>query len=103
VIVSDGAGQFNILRHALCCIHTERLIHTLVPISEDHREDMAKVRGEICDVYRDLKDYKSQPVPGQKAELAIRFGTIFTQRTRYELLNQLLKRINKKNLSCCWC
>lgn len=25
VIISDGAGQFNIILHALCWVHTERL------------------------------------------------------------------------------
>jgi hypothetical protein len=28
VIVSDGAGQFTILLHALCWVHAERLVHT---------------------------------------------------------------------------
>lgn len=95
VIVSDDAGQFNILLHALCWIHTERLLHTLVPLNENHREDIAKVRGEIWDLYRDLKHYKVQPDSDQKSVLKIRFNTLFTQRTRYELLNQLLKRIYK--------
>jgi hypothetical protein len=95
VIVSDDAGQFNILLHALCWIHTERLIHTLIPLNSGHREDIAKIRGDIWDFYRDLKDYKDQPCPDQKATLKTRFDTLFTQRTRYELLNQLLKRIHK--------
>ena len=47
MIVSDDAGQFNILQHALCWIHTERLVHTLIPLNEKHRKDIAKVRGEI--------------------------------------------------------
>ena len=34
VILSDDAGQFNILLHALCWIHAERTIHKLVPCSE---------------------------------------------------------------------
>jgi hypothetical protein len=36
VIVSDDAGQFNILLHALCWIHTERLIHKMLPLNETH-------------------------------------------------------------------
>lgn len=95
VIVSDDAGQFNILRHALCWIHTERLVHTLIPLSERHREDIARVRGDIWDFYRDLKAYKTQPDSDQKMSLETRFDTIFTQRTSYQLLNQLLKRIHK--------
>ena len=30
VIVSDDAGQFNVLIHALCWIHAERLINKLI-------------------------------------------------------------------------
>jgi len=29
-IVSDGAGQFDILEHGLCWVHTERLVHKLI-------------------------------------------------------------------------
>jgi hypothetical protein len=95
VIVSDDAGQFNLLQHALCWIHTERLVHTLVPLNEKHRQDIAKVRGEIWDFYRDLKAYKVQPDSAQRMSLETRFDAIFTQRTCYQLLNQLLKRIHK--------
>lgn len=95
VIVSDDAGQFNILLHALCGIHTERLIHTLIPLNQGHREDIARVRGNIWDFYRDLKDYKDQPTADQKARLETRFDTIFSQTTRYALLNQALKRTHK--------
>jgi len=95
VIVSDDAGQFNILRHGLCWIHTERLVHTLVPLNEKHREDIAKVRDEIWDLYRQLKAYKDCPDGAKKQSLESRFDAIFTQRTTYQTLNQLLKRINK--------
>ncbi len=95
VIVSDDAGQFNILLHALCWIHSERLIHTLIPLNDAHREDIAKVRGDIWDFYADLKHYKDQPTEIQKETLATRFDAIFTQKTRYELLNQALKRIHR--------
>ena len=78
VIVSDDAGQFNILRHALCWVHSERLIHTLIPLNDGHREDIASVRGDIWDFYADLKCYKNQPIPTQKETLETRFDTIFT-------------------------
>lgn len=95
VIVSDDAGQFNILLHALCWVHSERLVHTLIPLNDGHREDIAKVRGDIWDFYAALKRYKEQPGLIQKETLKTRFDTIFTQKTRYELLNQTLKRLHK--------
>jgi hypothetical protein len=42
VIVSDDAGQFNILLHALCWIHTECLIHKMLPLNETHRHGLAE-------------------------------------------------------------
>ena len=99
-IVSDDAGQFNVLRHGLCWVHTERLIHKLIPLNEIHRQDLSRVRGQIWALYADLKDYKQQPVETKKALLAARFDTIFTTRTSFETLNQTLKRLyrNKAEL-----
>ena len=38
--VSEGAGQFNILLHALCWVHTERLIHKMPPLNDTHQQEM---------------------------------------------------------------
>lgn len=94
-IVSDDAGQFNILIHGLCWVHTERLIHKLLPLNDAHREDIAHIRDQIWTYYSDLKDYKEDPNEEMKISLTSRFDIIFTQKTRYETLNQLLKRIHK--------
>ena len=102
-IVSDDAGQFNVLLHGLCWIHAERLIHTLLPLNEDHREDIAKVRGELWDLYRDLKAYKRRPHKQARRALERRFDALLTQRTRYQTLNQLLRRLHRNKPSCCWC
>ena len=94
-IVSDDAGQFNVLTHGLCWVHTERLIHKLLPFNDAHREDIAQVRDQIWTYYADLKDYKAHPDADKKKSLMTRFDSIFTQQTRYETLNQLLKRIHQ--------
>ena len=94
-IISDDAGQFNVLRHGLCWIHAERLIHTLLPLNEDHREDIAKVRGELWTLYADLKAYRSKPRKTVRRVLERRFDALFTQRTRYQGLNQLLRRLHQ--------
>ena len=96
VIVSDGAGQFAILLHALCWVHAERLVHKLIPLNEAHREDIAKVRDEIWTLYADLKRFREHPLPALATELEARFDTIFTQKTRFQTLNQLLKRLHKR-------
>ena len=95
-IVSDDAGQFDALTHALCWVHAERLIHTLLPLNEDHREDIAKVRSQVWQLYADLKAYKHRPNRKAKRALEKRFDAIFTQKTRYQGLNELLKRLRQK-------
>lgn len=90
VIVSDDAGQFNILLHALCWVHTERLVHKMQPLNDKHRADIASVRGQIWDFYADLKRYKSQEEQEKYDELKQRFDEIFTQKTSFATLNSAL-------------
>ena len=99
-IVSDDAGQFDVLNHGLCWVHAERLIHKLLPLNEAHREDIARVRGEIWALYADLKAYKVHQNDAQRETLSQRFDAIFTQQTRYATLNRTLGGIyrNKAEL-----
>ena len=94
-IISDDAGQFNILTHGLCWVHAERLVHKLLPLNDQHRADIARVRGQIWTLYADLKSYQTQPAEALKDGLKRRFDEIFTQWTSYSSLNLLLLRIHK--------
>jgi len=94
VIVSDDAGQFDVLVHALCWVHAERLVHKMLPLNEEHRQDIAQVREQIWALYADLKAFKGAPAEEDKEKLAQRFDRIFTQTTSYQSLNRLLKRIH---------
>ena len=94
VIVSDGAGQFAILLHALCWVHAERLIHKLIPLNETQRQDQQRVRDELWTLYADLKAYQRAPDSADIAGLRARFERLFTQKTSWATLNQLLKRLN---------
>ena len=82
-IISDDAGQFNVLTHGLCWVHAERLVHKMLPLNEQHRLDIAQVRSQIWDLYADLKAYKAAPDEKLKKILQERFDTIFTQKTSY--------------------
>jgi hypothetical protein len=95
-IISDGAGQFAILLHALCWIHAERLIHKLIPISDQQRETIAQVRAQVWALYADLKAYKLHPSTQQVALLQKRFEVTFTQHTGYETLDKLLQRLHRR-------
>lgn len=94
-IISDDAGQFNVLTHGLCWVHAERLVHKLLPLNDRHRVDIARVRSQIWTLYADLKSYKAQPAEALKDGLKKRFDEIFTQWTSYSSLNLLLLRIHK--------
>ncbi len=94
-IVSDDAGQFNVLFHGLCWVHAERLVHKLIPLNDGHRKDIDLVRDQIWIFYADLKNYKALPSKSQRDVLSQRFDDIFTQQTSYQTLNQTLRRIHK--------
>lgn len=96
VILSDDAGQFKIagFLNALCWIHAERTIHTLLPFSDTNREAQATVRSQIWQFYQDLKAFKCTPSDAQKLSLAKRFDNIFTQKTCFQTLNLALKRLH---------
>ncbi len=97
--MSDGAGQFRLLEHALCWVHAERLINRLIPITEAQRQAVETVQDQLWDFYQELKTYKTLTEQQQqqlKARLQKRFDQIFTQTTLFETLNQVLKRLYRR-------
>ena len=99
-IISDDAGQFNVLVHALCWIHAERLIAKIIPFTEEQKKDLNTVRDEIWKLYQSLKRYRENPRPESKGRLEAKFDQIFTMKTSSTTLNQALKRLysNKSEL-----
>ena len=100
VIVSDDAGQFNILDHALCWIHAERTLAKLIVPSTLKQEILDTVREQVWDFYDELKAYKENPSEQEKIRLQKVFDDIFTQHTDFQLLNNALARLhaNKSEL-----
>jgi hypothetical protein len=94
VIVSDGAGQFEVGRHASCWVHTERLIHQLDSSNARDREEQQHIRALTWNFYRDLKAYRDHPCPTRRASLRARFDRIFKRKTKSVMLARLLKRIH---------
>jgi hypothetical protein len=95
VIVSDDAGQFDVLRHALCWIHAERLLAKLVGFNDSQREALERVRTELWELYRDLKAYRDQPTPQGKQSLEQRFDALCAPSTCFTSLNLALKRMGR--------
>lgn len=94
-IISDDAGQFNILQHALCWVHAERTIQKLIGFTQDRKKLIKSVRSDIWDLYSDLKDYQLNPTLDFKIKLNQRFDDIFQQKTGYPSLDLALKRLFK--------
>jgi hypothetical protein len=101
VILSDGAGQFDVFLHALCWIHAERAINKLGYFSEGQHQIIESKRHQIWDFYAALKEeYKKQPEDGKAVELEECFDSIFTTPTSYIPLDTVLERLygNKNKL-----
>jgi len=94
-IVSDDAGQFNILCHALCWIHAERVLAKLVGFNDAQREALEQVRTAVWELYRDLKNYKAAPTPEARRAIEKRFDDLCATPTCYTSLNQALKRMHR--------
>jgi FtsZ-binding cell division protein ZapB len=100
VIISDDAGQFNILAHALCWIHADRVFQRLLPMNDIHAKELNWVRSQIWEIYADLKRYKCDQDPDLKKAINAHFDELCRTKTTFALLNQALKRLarNKQEL-----
>lgn len=100
VIVSDDAGQFNVLKHSLCWVHAERTLAKLIVPSTVKQQVLEDVREQVWGFYDELKAYKDAPTEKDKIRLRVKFDDIFTQETKFQLLNLALQRLhaNKNEL-----
>ena len=100
VIISDDAGQFNVFLHGLCWVHAERSIHKLIGYTDKTNKILDRVRKDIWQLYRDLKNYRIKPNAKQKVKLEKQFDQLFSQKTEFATLDLALKRIyeNKQEL-----
>jgi hypothetical protein len=91
VVLSDGAGQYDVLARAACWIHAERPLARLIPYSEKHRTAIDQVRGQIWELYQDLKAFRQQPEPSRRGDLEARFDALCAQRTGFPSIDGVLK------------
>lgn len=94
-VISDDAGQFNVFDHALCWIHSERLVNRLIPVSDQQKEAVKQARDQIWKLYADLKAYKKSPEQEPAERIKNDFEKPCRGGTDYETLNQALKRMGK--------
>jgi Transposase IS66 family len=93
-ILSDGALQFVLFVHAGCWIHAERPLAKLVPYNDKHRAEIEKIRGQIWELYQDLKVYRAQPDVARRPVLEARFDNLVEQRTGYPSIDGVLKEMH---------
>jgi uncharacterized small protein (DUF1192 family) len=100
VILSDDAGQFNVLLHALCWIHANRAIDKVIAFTDQAKKDLDTVKDQVWLLYEGLKKYKQNPKLKEKKRLEDMFDNIFSSKTASATLNTVLKRIynNKSEL-----
>ena len=100
VIMSDDAGQFDILLHTLCWIHADRVFQRILPLNERHDKELNWVHTQIWELFYELKQYKLKPDPPLKSAIVEHFDELCQTKTSFETLNQALKRLakNKKEL-----
>jgi hypothetical protein len=91
IILSDGAGQFDVLVHALCWLHVERPLARLLPHNEKHREAIEQIRHRIWELYKGLKTYREAPEQMACDALGKQFDDLVAQRTDYPSIDGVLK------------
>jgi hypothetical protein len=91
VVVSDDAGQFNILQHALCWVHAERNIRKVHTPTEELRKCLDEILERIWKFYNKLKTYKKSPDKLMKQALKREFRSIFSTETNNPPMNKALE------------
>jgi hypothetical protein len=93
-ILSDGAGQFNIMTHGLCWVHIERGLRKLEGNTDPERDNIAEIQGLLWEYYQELKQYQQQPSTDGSIKLQSRFDEIFGRcYIHHGLLNNVLNQI----------
>jgi transposase IS66 family protein len=100
VIVSDDAGRFDVLTHALCWVHAERHLRRVVCATAEQQRLVDLQRQLVWWLYADLKLYKAEPTPARRAALRARFGRVFGRVTGFAELDATVARLraNKAEL-----
>ena len=90
-ILSDGAGQFNVLVHALCWVHAERALRRLPGYTVRQRQNIEEMQQLLWDYYRQLQGYPENLTAENKLQLEGGFDAVFGRcYLHHASLNQVL-------------
>jgi len=93
VILSDDAGQFNILSHALCWVHVERNLQKIHAYNTEQRHQLDEVLTAFWELYQLLKTYKKKPCEKMKRQVIKNFDTICNWQTKWIALKKGLDKL----------
>jgi Transposase IS66 family len=96
LIMSDAAGQFNVLIHALCWVHEERHYRKFISLTEEEAILIAGIRDMIWDLYEDLKQYKKTPTLDLRKAIEDNFDGLFSCETESVAVNDLLEHTKSR-------
>jgi Transposase IS66 family len=98
-ILSDGAGQFNVMQHGLCWVHMERGLRKLQGDNEQERENIVEMQELLWGYYQELKQYQQQPSSEMSLSLQSKFDDIFGRfYIGHGLLNGVLNQIRNHKI-----
>lgn len=98
-ILSDGAGQFNVMQHGLCWVHIERGLRKLEGLDKQERENIVEMQGLLWSYYQELKQYQQQPNREISLNLQSKFDEIFGRcYIHHGLLNGVLNQIRNHKI-----
>lgn len=96
-ILSDGAGQFNLLHHGLCWVHAERALRRLAGSTAQHRQNIAEMQDVLWTYYRQLQAYRQAPTAEAKQTLEEGFDQLFGRCYRHHAsLNIVLRQFRNR-------
>jgi len=95
-ILSDDAGQFNVLAHALCWMHAVRNIEKLGAFDQALSKEVEPVLTSLWKLYQHLKAYQKNPLPEKIQGLELEFDAICQHETQRYGLRKLLDRLALK-------
>lgn len=90
-IMSDAAGQFNILIHVLCWIHEERHYRKFISLTDDEKILIDGIRDAIWNLYEQLKEYKVTPNQDLRTRIEEEFDGLFSCKTESKAINNLME------------
>ena len=96
ILLSDGAGQFNLFRHALCWVHIGRCFKKYIPEDKEDEADLTRVCDDFWAYYEMLDKYSEDPSIECPQRLRAKFDKIFRQSVKSEKLSSLLFSIWEK-------